>query len=74
VKPQLSREGCGGLIRRIPTRLYFVLQAIQDQGSRDSAGKPAATKLRVGLNLDLEFSPIAVIGDRARPISIRMEK
>src|SRR6516225_5126735 len=57
VKPQLPREGCRGLIRRIPARFYSVLQAIQYQGCRDSTGQPAAAKLRVGLNLDLEFSP-----------------
>ena len=28
VKPQLSCEGCRGLIRRIPTRFYSVVQAI----------------------------------------------
>jgi hypothetical protein len=57
VKPQLSCEGCRGLIRRIPTRFYSVLYAIQYQGCRDSTGQPTATKLTVGLNLDLQFPP-----------------
>src|ERR1700756_2741648 len=55
VKPQLPREGRGGLIRCIPTRFYSVLQAIQYQGCRDGAGQPAAAKLTVGLNLDLDL-------------------
>src|SRR5262252_7581906 len=55
VKPQLAREGRGGLIRCIPTRFYSVLQAIQDQCRRDSTGQPAAAKLTVGLNLDLDL-------------------
>src|SRR5215510_13805378 len=55
VKPQLPREGRGGLIRCIPTRFYSVLRAIQDKGCRDGAGQPAAAKLTVGLNLDLDL-------------------
>ena len=55
MKPQLSREGRGGLVRRIPAGFHSVPQAIQDQGCRDGAGQPAAAKLTVGLNLDLEF-------------------
>jgi hypothetical protein len=55
VKPQLPREGRGGLIRCIPTRFYSVLQAIQYQGCRDGAGQPAAAKLTVGLDLDLDL-------------------
>src|SRR5215471_2971361 len=55
VKPWLPREGSGGLIRRVPTRFYSVLQAIQYQGCRDGAGQPAPAKLRVGLNLDLDL-------------------
>jgi len=60
VKPQLPREGRGGLIRCIPTRFNSVLQAIQYQGCRYGAGQPAAAKLTVGLNLDLDLpSPTA---------------
>src|SRR5262250_2822409 len=55
VKPQLPREGRGGLVRCIPTRFYSVLQAIQYQGCRDGARQPAAAKLAVGLNLDLDL-------------------
>src|SRR6516162_7853318 len=66
VKPQLPREGCRGLIRRIPTRFYSVLQAIQYQGCRDSTGQPAAAKLTVSLNLDLEFPSANRCGGNAR--------
>jgi hypothetical protein len=51
----LPCEGRGGLIRCIPTRFYSVLQAIQYQGCRYGAGQPAAAKLTVGLNLDLDL-------------------
>src|SRR5262249_60884581 len=57
LNPQLSCEGGRGLIRRIPTRLEPVLEAILDQGCGDSPGQAAATKLTVCLNLDLHFPP-----------------
>src|SRR5207245_9566037 len=60
-----SCEGCRGLIRRIPTRFYSVLYAIQYQGCRDSTGQPTATKLTVGLNLDLPFPPANRCGGSA---------
>ena len=65
VKPQLSCEGCRGLIRRIPTRFYSVLSALQYQGCRDSTGQPTATKQTVGLNLDLQFPPANRCGGSA---------
>src|SRR5215467_3450127 len=55
VKPQLPPEGRGGLVCCIPTRFYSVLQAVQYQGCRYGAGQPAAAKLTVGLNLDLDL-------------------
>src|SRR5215472_15363872 len=57
VKPQLSRKGRGGLVRRIPARFHSALQSMQDQGRRDSAGQATTAKLAVGLNLDLIFPP-----------------
>src|SRR5262249_44391232 len=57
LKPQLSCEGGRGLIRRIPTRLEPVLEAILDQGCGDSPCQAAATKLTGCLNLDLHFPP-----------------
>jgi hypothetical protein len=43
-----------------------VLQAIQYQACRDSTGQPTATKLTVGLNLDLAFPAANRCGGNAR--------
>jgi hypothetical protein len=43
-----------------------VVQAIQYQGCRDGAGQPAAAKLTVGLNLDLDLPSPNRCGGSAR--------
>jgi len=57
VKPKLSGEGGRPLIARVPTRFQPVLEAIQYQSRRSHPGQSTATKLPVGLNLDLDSSP-----------------